>query len=78
MLYSFLQGRQSGLYVRAKMHAEGTPVAFGQDTEIPQGLRSFDDAEGVFLARYGKVGRIITGDLQEDAGIGAALVCLSG
>jgi hypothetical protein len=73
-----LQLRQAGRYITAEMNAQGPPVAVGEDLEIPASLGRFHDAERIFLAGHGKIGSIVAGDLQEDAGIRAAFIGLPG
>ena len=62
--------------MRAEMHAQHPPFALGQHLEIAARLRRLDDAEGVFLVRHLEIGGIVAGDLQEHAGVRAALVGL--
>src|ERR1700675_409203 len=64
--------------VRSEMDAQGAAAALGQDVEIATRLRRLHDTESVFLARHRQILAIIAGDLQEDAGIRAALVGLPG
>ena len=73
-----LEGRQSRRDMRAEMHAQHPPVALGQHLEIAARFRRLDDAEGVFLIRHLEIGGIVAGDLQEHAGVRAALVGLPG
>src|ERR1700756_3757552 len=58
------------------MHAEGASPAFSEYREIAACLRCLDDAERIFLVGDRKINGVVAGDLQEDAGIGAALVGL--
>src|SRR5260370_19878276 len=60
------------------MNTEGSSSAFGQDLEIAARLGGLNDYEGVLLAGDRKIGSIITGDLEEYAAIGSALVGLAG
>ena len=60
------------------MNAQGPATAVGQNLEISTGLGCFHDAESVFLVGHWQIGGIIAGDLQEDAGVRAAFVGLSG
>src|SRR5207245_1233249 len=46
--------------------------------EVSAGLSSFHHSECVFLPRYGKTDGIIARDLEEDSGVRATLVCLTG
>src|SRR6478736_8140109 len=62
--------------MRAEMYTQHPPSAFGQHLEIAARLRRLDDAEGVFLVRHREIGRIVAGDLEEHAGVRAALVGL--
>ena len=64
--------------MRAEMHAQDPPVAFGQHFEIAARCRRFGDPEGVFLVRHVEIGRLVAGDLQEYAGVRPALVSLPG
>jgi hypothetical protein len=59
------------------MDAQRAPAAFHQHLEIAARLRRLHHAEAVGMAGHVDIGRIIAGDLQEHAGIRAALVCLS-
>src|ERR1700729_3428684 len=61
-----------------EMDAQHPPVPVGQDIEIAACLRRLDDAEGVFLVRHLDIDAVVAGYLQEYAGIGPALVSLSG
>jgi len=58
--------------------AQGAAAAFGQHGEIAAGLGGFYYAERIFLSRHRKIHFIVTGDLQEYAGIRAAFVGLAG
>src|ERR1700681_3714425 len=60
------------------MDSQGAAAAFCQHGEIAAGLRSFYYAERVLLAWHREIHFVVTGDLQEDAGIGAAFVRLAG
>src|SRR5258708_7634799 len=60
------------------MNTECSSSAFGQDLEIAARLSGFNDSEGVLLAGDRKIGSIITGDLEEYAAVGSALVGLAG
>jgi hypothetical protein len=73
-----LERREPGCYMPAEMDAQHPPVALRQDIEIAARLRRFDDAEGVFLVRHLDIGAVVAGYLQVHAGIGPALVSLSG
>ena len=72
------EGRQSRRDMRAEMHAQHAPIALGQHLEIAARLRRLDDTEGVFLVRHLEIGGVVAGDLQEHAGVRAALVGLPG
>ena len=61
-----------------EMDAQRAAAAFHQHLEIPARLRSLHHAEAVVMAGHVDVGRVIAGDLQEHAGIRAALVGLPG
>src|SRR5215813_9251555 len=61
-----------------EMNSQCATAAFGEHGEIPARLRGFDDTKRVFLARNGKVGCVVTGDLQEDAAVRPSFVGLSG
>ena len=71
-----LESCQSRRDMWAEMHAQHPPIAFGQHLEIATGFRRLDDTEGVFLVRHLEIGGIVAGDLQEHAGVRAALVGL--
>src|SRR5216684_2287962 len=60
------------------MDTQGATLTVCQDLKISAGLGGFDDAESIFLAGDGQVSSVVTGDLQEDSGVGAAFVGLSG
>src|SRR5205807_9077667 len=60
------------------MYAQGPALALCQYVKIASGLRGFYGAESVFLARHWEIGSVIAGDLQKDAGIRAAFICLAG
>jgi hypothetical protein len=60
------------------MDAQDTPVAFDQHLEVAARSRRLDNTESVFLTRYLDIGRIVASDLQEHAGVRAALVGLPG
>src|ERR1700731_4699974 len=60
------------------MDSQGAAAAFCQHGEIAAGLRGFYYAERVLLAWHREIHFVVTGDLQEDAGIGAAFVRLAG
>src|SRR5260370_18318277 len=59
------------------VHPQGAPAAFGKDLEIAARLRLLDDAKGIGLAGHRQIVGIVTGDLQEDAGVRPALIGLS-
>src|ERR1700754_470083 len=65
------------LDILAEMHAQDAAVAFGKHLEVASRLCGFDNAEGVFLPRHRDVGLVVASDLQEDAAVRPALVCLS-
>jgi hypothetical protein len=58
----------------AEMDAQRASAAFRQHVKVPSRLRRLHDAETVSFARYGDVGLITAGDLQEHVEIRAALV----
>src|SRR5215471_3392210 len=60
------------------MDAERAAIAIREDLKVPARLCGLDGAEGVAPPGYRDVDRVIAGDLQEDAGVGTALVGLSG
>src|SRR6516225_11777601 len=60
------------------MHSQRASSTFCQHLEIATGLSGFHNSEGVFLFRNRNVVGVVTGQLQEDSAIGAALVGLSG
>src|SRR6185295_17098667 len=65
------------LDILAEVHAQGAAVALGKHLEVAPRLRGFDNAEGIFLPRHRNVYLIVASDLQEDATVRPALVCLS-
>src|SRR5262249_39466248 len=65
------------LDILAEMNAQDAAVAFGKHLEVAPRLCGFDNAEGVFLPRHRNVRLIIASNLQEDAAVRPALVCLS-
>src|ERR1700681_2294452 len=69
---------QAGVEIALQMHAQRAPAALGQHVEIAAGLRRLDHAERGLLAGHREIFRIIGGDLQEHAAVGAALVGLAG
>src|SRR5258708_4228585 len=60
------------------MYAQGAPLALCQDVKIATRLGCLHRSEGIFLSWYRQINGIIAGDLQKDAGVGAAFVGLSG
>src|SRR5579864_7183893 len=71
------QGGQTGLQIFAEMHSQGAAAALHEHLKISTRLGRFDDSEGILLPGHSKVGRIVAGDLQEDARIRPALVRLA-
>ena len=74
-------GALSSLHSRpatvAEMHAQHAPTAFDQHVEIAARLRRLDNAEAVVMAGH-RGRRLVAGDLQEHAGVRAALIGLAG
>src|SRR5271154_6884788 len=64
--------------MRAEMHAQESAITSGQHFEIAARFRRLDDTEGVFLVRHLEVVGVVASDLQEHAGVRAALVGLPG
>src|SRR5215472_10802969 len=62
----------------AEVHAQSAAAALREYLEISACLSGFDHTEGVFLPRDGEIQGVVTGDLQEDAAVGAAFVGLPG
>src|ERR1700724_1228389 len=60
------------------MPTQSAPLPVCQHLEIAACLRRFYDSECVLLSRYGKIMRIVASNLQENPGIRAAFVSLSG
>src|SRR5262249_54489667 len=60
------------------MSTEHATVPLREDLEIPSRLGRLDDAERILSPGHGKIGGVIAGHLQEDAGIRAAFICLPG
>src|SRR6266478_9002587 len=59
------------------MHAKRAPPALREYRKIAACLRCLDDSEGIFLVGDRKINGVVTGDLEEDTTVGAALVGLS-
>src|SRR5580704_14560801 len=59
------------------MNAQRATAALHQSIEVTGGLRRLHHAKAVGMTRHVEIARIVAGDLQEDAGIRAALVSLS-
>src|SRR5215469_7211470 len=72
-----LQRCESSPYIFAQMHAQSASRSFGKDREIPARLRSFDDAERIFLFGNGQVIGVVARNLKEHAAVGTAFVSLS-
>src|SRR5262245_31372254 len=64
--------------VGTEVDAEGAAAALGEHGEVASGLGGLDDAEREVPSGDGEVGRVVGGDLQEDAAVRAALVGLAG
>src|SRR5882724_722592 len=60
------------------MDAQQAPAALGEDVEVAARLRRLDSAEAVATAGHVELRGIIAGDLEKDAGIGAAFIGLAG
>jgi len=60
-----------------QMDAKQASVPVDQNLEIAPGLRGLYNTERIRLLWHRKILRILTGDLQEDSRIWAALVCLA-
>src|ERR1700694_1969540 len=60
------------------MYAQRPALALCQYVKVSAGLCGFYYAKGIFLSGYRQISGIVTGDLQEDAGVGAAFICLPG
>src|SRR5260221_7045815 len=73
-----LQGCEPCFHVFAEMHAKGASPALRKYCEIAAGLRGLDDTERIFLVGDRKIDGVVTGDLQEDAGVGSAFIGLAG
>src|SRR5579875_1787717 len=69
---------QPGRDIRAEMHAQGAPSAFGQHVEIAARLRRLHDGKPVAMAGNGQILGVLAGDLQEHAAVRPALVRLPG
>src|SRR5215472_315491 len=69
---------QPTFHIHRQMYTQCATLTFGQNLKIATRLRCLDDAESVFLLRYGQIDGVIAGDLQEYAAVGAAFVRLSG
>src|SRR4029077_3999718 len=68
---------QPRMEIGAEMHAQGAAAALGQYLEITASLCRLHGAERVLLSGHGQVVGVVTRQLQEHTGIGAALVGLS-
>ena len=60
--------RQTAAKICREMDAQGAPLPFGEDIEIPSRLCRSRRAEGEFTARMGKARNIAAGDREERAG----------
>src|SRR6185503_8563673 len=69
--------RESNFHVFAQVHAQCPSLAVGKNLEIAAGLRCFHNTERVLCPRYGQIVGVVTGNLQEDSLIRAALIRLS-
>jgi hypothetical protein len=69
---------ESGFHVLADVDAQSSAATFSEHGKISACLRCFDYTERVLLAGNGEIVRVVTSDLQEDAGIGAAFIGLAG
>src|SRR6516225_963832 len=58
------------------MNAQSAAAPLREYREISARLSGFDHTESVFLPGDGEIHGVVTGDLQEDAAVGAALVGL--
>ena len=76
------QGREHGFQARlgvvAEVHAQGAAAVVEQGLQVAEGLGILEGAEGVGAAGQGQVLGVIVGELNEQAGVGAALVVLAG
>src|SRR5204863_9149495 len=68
--------REARRDVLPDVHAQRATPTLCQDVEVAARLRRLDDAERVLPPRHRNVGPVVAGDLQEDAGVRAALVSL--
>ena len=59
------------------MDADHPAFVFAQCLQIPQRRHSFEDAKRVRLARHRKIGSVIGGQLQEQAGVRPTFVKLA-
>src|ERR1044072_4636287 len=64
-------------HVRADLDADGAAAARRERAEVAERLRLLERREAVGLARDFHVARILRGDLDEDAAVGATFVKLS-
>src|SRR6266850_2549115 len=72
------QQGQPGFHVAPEMHAQRPAPALLEDAEVTERLSGLHHTERIPLSRYREVVRVVTGDLDEHAGIRAALVRLPG
>ena len=78
LFYQFRELRKARLYVAAEVHAQRAALAVGENLKVPASLRRFHHSESVLLSGNRQVGRVVAGDLQEDAAVGPAFVSLPG
>jgi hypothetical protein len=69
---------KTGRDIGSKMNAQRAPSPLSQYGEVASGLRCLDHAEGIFLTRHRQIFSIICRNLQENAGVRAALIGLAG
>lgn len=73
-----VESGETGGDVLPEMDAQGAAVAFGKHLKVAASFCRFHHAKGVLLPRHGKIGGVVTCDLEEDARIWSALVGLPG
>ena len=77
-VHSPTQALQPRFHILWQMNSKSSPVSLHQDLKVAAGLRRLNHSECVFLAGHRKIGRIVARDLEEDPGVWAAFVGLTG
>ena len=69
---------ERGNGIVAEVYSDHAAPATHERAEVAERLRLLEDAEGVRLARHGKIDLVRRFELKEDAGVWATFVKLSG